>query len=44
MDSGGSDGGWRRDGSKMGDCIGAGTITMGDGGSGAMDGGMTVQL
>ncbi len=43
MDSGGGDGRRRRDGSAMGNCEGAGTIAMGNGSSGAMDNGMTVQ-
>ncbi len=41
MDGGGGNGQRRRDGSTMGDCDGAGTIAMVDGGSGAMAGGMT---
>jgi hypothetical protein len=44
MDDGGGDGQRWRDSSMMGDCDGAGTIAMGNGGSIAMDSGMTVQL
>jgi hypothetical protein len=44
MNGSGGDGQQRRDGSTMGDCDGASTIAMGNGGSGAMDGQMTAQL
>ncbi len=44
MDSGSGDGRWLRDESEMGDCNGAGTIAMGNGGSSAMDGRMMVRL
>jgi hypothetical protein len=43
MDGGSGDGQRRSDGSMMGDCDGAGTIAMGNGGSSAMDRRMTAR-